>query len=113
MNLYRAVGLASRWHGNWQQFAGATGLRKALLLPRRFQMLDRGHDPELQQARRIFLRRIVFGVAHSGSRTHSLDFAGADDASVAHIVAVFDGPFNDVGDDFHLPMRVEGEAASR
>src|ERR1700676_3414797 len=74
-------------------------------------MLDRRRDPELQQVHGIFLRSIVFGVAHSSPRTHPLNFARADDAYVAHVIAMFDGAFDDVSDDFHLTMRVKGKSA--
>src|SRR6266566_10063035 len=74
-------------------------------------MLDRRHDPELQQVHGIILRRIVFGVAHPSPRTHPLNLAWADDAYVAHVIAMFEGAFDDIGDDFHLTMRVKGKAA--
>ena len=54
---------------------------------------------------------VVFGVADAGSRAHALDFAGTDHSGVAHIIVVFERAFDDVGDDFHLPVAVQREAA--
>jgi hypothetical protein len=59
----------------------------------------------------ILLRGIVYGVAHASSGAHALDFTGTVDADVAHVIAMFERAVNDVGDDFHLPMHVEREAA--
>ena len=50
-------------------------------------------------------------MVHARPCAHPLDFAGADDSYVAHIVFVFEGAFDDVGDDFHFAVTVHGEAA--
>ena len=60
---------------------------------------------------RLLFGRIVFGMQHARPCAHALDFAGADDPDIAHIVFVFEGPIDDVGDDLHLAMPVHGKAA--
>src|SRR3546814_4297827 len=47
-----------------------------------------------------------------GARRHHLDVAGLGPALVAELVAVGDGAFPHIGDDFHVAVRVRVEAAA-
>src|SRR5262249_43193645 len=40
---------------------------------------------------------------------HSLDFTRMEDFAVPHAVLMFKGPFENVGDDLHVPMAVHSE----
>ena len=51
-------------------------------------------------------------MAQAGARAHALDFAGADEAVMAHVVLVFERAVDHVGDDFHLPVGMQREAAA-
>ncbi|MNT19068.1 hypothetical protein D3C72_1543050 [compost metagenome] len=46
----------------------------------------------------------------AGARAHHLHVAGLGAALVAQVVLVGDGPLADVGDDFHVLVRVRREA---
>ena len=60
-----------------------------------------------------FRRRwIEFTVRHAGAGGHVLNFAGADDAAVAHGILVFQRAAQDIGDDFHVAVRMRAETAT-
>jgi hypothetical protein len=56
------------------------------------------------------LFQIVFGVADAGAGAHHLDVSGFGPAVVAETVLVRHRPFADIGDDFHVGVRVRREA---
>ena len=76
-------------------------------------MIDGWRDPQLYQVYGILLGVIIFGVAHSGAGAHPLNFTRTYHANVSHIIFVFQGAFDDVGDDFHLAMRMQRKTACR
>src|SRR6185369_11382763 len=67
-------------------------------------------NPYLQQVCRLGLRGVGFAVPHSGSRAHTLSVAGSDDGAIAHAVLVLDSAVQDIGNDLHVAMRMQGKA---
>jgi len=65
-----------------------------------------GLDPDLDEMQSLRLRRIVFAMLHAATRTHDLDLPWNDLRVVAQAVAVLDEPFEDIREDFHVPMPV-------
>ncbi len=53
--------------------------------------------------------RIELAVTDPPPRAHALERVGPDHAAVAEGVLVLEGAVEDVGDDFHVPVRVHGE----
>ena len=47
-------------------------------------------NPDLQQVHGLVFRRVEFAVLHAGAGGHVLDFAGLDDAAVAHGILVLE-----------------------
>src|SRR5712691_4398613 len=62
---------------------------------------------------RLAARRIDLAVQHARSRAHALHFAGADDGSRSHVVAMFELSFEDISDDFHIAVAMCSKAAAR
>ena len=58
---------------------------------------------------RLHGRWIELAVPNAGARRHALDIAGANDRAGAQTVAVLQCAADDVGDNFHIPMRVHAE----
>ena len=50
---------------------------------------------------------------HAGAGGHVLNLARADDAAIAHRILVLQRAAEDVGDDFHVPMRMRSETHPR
>ena len=71
-----------------------------------------GLDPDLEQGRLLVLQ-IIFGVGDAGPGAHHLHVAGAGAALVAHRILVGDRAGADVGDDFHVAVRMRRKAALR
>src|ERR1700680_1681706 len=65
--------------------------------------------PDLQQMSRIGFRCVGFTVPHSGARAHALSIAGANDRPIPHAVLVLESPFQQVGDDLHVTVRMHGK----
>src|SRR5437870_2573973 len=62
----------------------------------------------------LLLGCVELAVDHTRTGAHALHLTGFDDgAVVSHVVLVFLGALEDVGNDFHVLMRVRGEASSR
>src|SRR5207244_3498909 len=58
-------------------------------------------------------RGIEFAVLHARAGGHVLHLARTDHASVAHRILVLQCAAEDVGDDFHVAMRMRSETLSR
>ncbi len=80
-----------------------------LRAPRRRTATLRRYDPDLEDPGRPRLE-IVFGVPDAGPRTHHLHIACLGTALVAEVVLVRDGALADVGDDFHVGVRMGWKA---
>ena len=74
------------------------------------QALLRWQQPDLIEVDGLGRRRIEFAVLNSGSRRHPLKLTDVDDRAVAHAVPVFQLPFQDIGDDLHVPVAVHAKA---
>ena len=57
-------------------------------------------------------RGVELAVGDAAAGAHELDLAGAEFAAVAHAVLVGDGTGDDAGEDFHVAVRVGGEACA-
>ncbi len=69
-------------------------------------------NPDLEE--RGGLRfQIIFRVTDAGSRAHHLDVACLGAAFVAHAVLMRDRTLPDIGDDFHVRVRMRREARVR
>ena len=58
------------------------------------------------------LRRIVLAMTDTRSCAHALDIADLNDGARARAVLVRQGAFEHVSDDFHIAVRVSGEAGA-
>lgn len=76
----------------------------------RFDAFGIGRDPDLEEVRGFGLRGVGFTMAHAAAGGHVLDFAGANDAAVAHGVFVLERAAEDVGNDLHVLVRVRAKA---
>ena len=83
------------------------------LLVARRQPLRGGQQPDLVEMHRLGRRGIELAVLDSRSCRHPLELPCMDDRAVAHAVPVLQGPFQDIGDDLHVPMAVHAEALAR
>jgi hypothetical protein len=52
-------------------------------------------------------------VHHPGTGAHHLDIASLGSAFIAHIIAMGNRPFADIGDDFHILMAVHRKSGFR
>ena len=59
---------------------------------------------------RLALRRIILAMAHAAAGGHVLHFAGANNASIAHGILVFERAAEHVSDNLHVRMRMRAEA---
>src|SRR4029453_15420863 len=57
-------------------------------------------------------RRIGFAMGDARARTHALRIAAANNRSGTHAVAMFQGPLQNVGDNFHVAMSMRGKAVA-
>src|SRR6266404_4706202 len=87
-------------------------VREPLLLVTRRDTLAVRHNPDLQEVHWFCLRVIELAVADTRTRGHDLHFARSDDRSGADAVLVLEGTFQNVGNDFHVPMSVSTESLS-
>src|SRR4030095_8579939 len=55
-------------------------------------------------------RRIGFAMGDARARAHALRIAAANNRSGTHAVAMFQGPLQNVGDNFHVAMSMRGKA---
>ena len=56
---------------------------------------------------------IELAVHHTCTGGHALYFASPNHRAVTHAVLVLDSPVNNVGHDFHVPVRMRSEAMAR
>src|SRR6266508_6051304 len=99
MNRERAFRAVARCHQS--KFSVAFILRERFLLILRPYAALLRKNPDLQQMDWIAARRIDLAVQDARSGAHALYFAGADDRSSPHVVAMFQLTLEDVSDDFH------------
>lgn len=71
-----------------------------------------GLDPDLQHVGGDVWRGIELAMEDAFAGAHELDLAGLEDAAIAEAVFVLEGAFDNVGEDFHVAVRVSGEAAA-
>ena len=85
--------------------------RERLGAPGRRQAGFVGNDPDLEDLGRRRLQ-VVLAVGNPGAGAHDLYVTGFSAALVAKVVLVGNGPFTDIGDDFHVAMRVLWETGA-
>ena len=68
------------------------------------------NDPDLIQVQFFRFARVVLRVTHPGPRAHNLELARRNLLFVAHAVLVLNRPFQHIGQDFHVFVRVGTEA---
>src|SRR6266478_176417 len=85
---------------------------KAFLLVTGLKTLFFRQQPDLQQAHRRLFRRIELAVANARPGRHALHFARLNHRSGAQTVLVLQRSFKNIGDDFHVAMRMHAEAAA-
>src|SRR3546814_18264476 len=88
--------------------ARTVGLRKLARAPAGIAAVTIGHDPDLEQ-RRFLILEVELAVRHAGAGAHHLDVARCGAAGIAHRVAVAARAGANIGDDFHVAVRVRGE----
>ncbi len=108
----QCVAIAVHARGERHQASGAVLLGKRPRVPARRFPETVGKNPYLEQ-RRMLLFAIHFRMLDSRARTHHLHVAGFGAAFVAQAVAMGDRAFADIGDDFHVAMRMGRETALR
>lgn len=69
-------------------------------------------DPDLQHVSGDVWGGIELAMEDAFAGAHELDLAGLEDAAVAEAVFVLEGTLDDVGEDFHVAVRVGGETAA-
>src|SRR5207302_5391608 len=67
-------------------------------------------NPNLQQVHWLVFRRIEFAVRYARAGGHALHIAGTNHRTVTYAVAMLEGAFQNIGDDFHVAMRMPGKA---
>ena len=109
-NLDRAVTPVGRNHQ--AKLAALVGVGEMLLVVHRLVAPAIGDHPDLIEMRGVGVRGVEFTMRNAGSRAHVLNVAGLDDGPVAHAVLVSQRAFENIGDDFHVTMRMRGETAT-
>ncbi len=71
-----------------------------------------GENPDLEEVEEFGRRWVELAVGDAAAGAHELDLAWAEFAAVAHAVLVGDGSGNDPCEDFHVAVRVSGEAGA-
>lgn len=69
-------------------------------------------NPDLQQAAWFGAGGVELAVGDAAAGAHELDLAGAQHAAVAHAVFVLERAIEDVAEDFHVAVRMGGEAGT-
>ena len=72
-----------------------------------------GGDPDLQEADRFRLGGVELAVEDAGAGAHQLDLSGGEGFGVAEAVLMSERAFEDVAEDFHIPMRMGREPHAR
>ncbi|MNP21679.1 hypothetical protein D3C76_1143060 [compost metagenome] len=83
---------------------------KATLLVARGDAFGFRNDPDLVQTQTVGFAWVVFGVTHPGTRTHNLELTRRNLLFVTHAVLVLNGAVQNVGQDFHVFVRVGTKA---
>ena len=65
-----------------------------------------GLDPDLDEMESVGLGGVVFAVLYPAAGAHDLDLAGLELGVIPEAVAMLDGPFEDIREDFHVAMPV-------
>ena len=105
VHLQRAISRIRRQH----QLFALGGVEAALLVARGNAGFFR-NNPDLIQTQTIGFARVVLRVAHPGTRAHDLELARRHLLFVAHAVLVLHRPFQHIGQDLHVFVRVGTEA---
>lgn len=71
-----------------------------------------GLDPDLEEVEWLRGGWVELRVGDAGACAHELDFPGLELAGVSHGVHMGEGAGEDVAEDFHIVVRVGGEAAA-
>src|SRR5690606_31394957 len=71
-----------------------------------------GNDPDLENLRR-FRFAVVFAMPYTGAGAHHLNVARFGAPDIARAVLVRNRALTDIGDDFHVGMRMRIEARIR
>src|SRR5208283_1728218 len=87
----------------WRKMLLIVGWRVVLLI-RKY--------PDLVKMNAFCRRRVELTVRNAGARAHVLHVPGTNHRTVAHAVFMHEGPVQNVGDDFHIAVRVRGETAA-
>ncbi len=69
-----------------------------------------GEDPDLEEVPGLARAWIELGVGNPGARAHQLNLPRLKGAFIAHRIAVLELSFENVGKDFHVPVRVGRES---
>ena len=101
------------WRSNQPQSPLPFDFREALLLVAGRKPLLVWKEPDLVQVDRFGLGRIEFAVPNARPGRHVLELAGAQHRAGAEAISVFQGTFQNVGDDLHVPVAVHPEALAR
>jgi hypothetical protein len=62
---------------------------------------------------RLGFRGVELAVLDAGACSHALELPRTEDGPVAEAVLMAESPFEDIGDDFHVPVTVHAEALTR
>ncbi len=87
-------------------------------LPERFLSIPRhtparlGHQPDLQKMDPLFGRGIEFAVHYTATGADVLQVTGLDDTPIAHAVFVLQFAFDDITEDFRVPVRMFAKTTS-
>src|SRR5262245_8725949 len=111
--MHRDGTIASISRSNESPGASMLMERESILFIARHQTHLIWHDPDLQEVHRLGLRRVVLAVADAGPGAHSLHVTRSDHRARSRAVFMRHGTFQDVGDDFHIAVRVCRESAAR
>src|SRR5688572_2490323 len=97
-----------RRHDQRPDTSSSVLLAEAVLFDARRQVQPGGHDPHLDEAHRLRLRVVAFGMLHPGTERGTLYGAGWQDAAVAHRIEVLECSLGNIGDAFDVAMGVHG-----
>src|SRR5438270_4097446 len=104
MNGQRAIPAIGR--GDQAKPARLLLLAHGKLLVSRLESLPLRQEPDLVEMDRLLVGGIEFAVPYPRACGHVLHLARAQHGTVAEAVPMFERPFEDVGDDLHVPVAV-------
>ena len=91
------------------QLFALRGVKAALFVARRDAIFFR-HNPDLVQMQFFRVAWVVLRVTNPGTRAHDLELTRRHLLFIPHAVLVLNGPFQHVGQDFHVLVRMGSEA---